>query len=861
MANSTTHLLPYPIRKARFSLGLTFRTAAGVLTDPTTPDTEVSSDGGATFADCTEEITTGGSSGFGYLTLTGAEMDNPLVMVSAKSANDAATPSILHPRNLALVGSGTLSAGSAGGGTLGTLLAYDVTNCFLRTTGGTGGGGTGGANNQARRILTYTTSTGTFTVTNWETTPDATTTYDVLLPEGVTLGMLRTLNPTTAGRTLVVDAAGLADANAVKLGPTGTGTTQTARDLGLSVLLAANQHVIVDSGTITTYTGNTLQTADVAARTPAALTANGNMKSSLVEILTTALTETSGQIAAAFKKFFNIAAPAATMDHGILVDTVTTASNLTNLPSIPANWLTAAGINAGALNGKGDWLLATGVPTNFSALLITAGGIVTDTAGTTTLLTRLTGARAGYLDNLNVGGAVASHADIVAVNQSASKHLLLVTVGQYSPGESYTIECRTFSATDGSAVNADSTPTLTATGAISGSLAANLGAVSNPATGVYRATYTNPGSPTLEQIRFDASTTIAGSTFTLSAYAQTVDEPTVVWTATDQSHLTAMFNKLPTNNIADETLLLAAIGTPMQAGSPMTLSGDLTPTMKTSVTTAATAATPIAASVTGAVGSVTGNVGGSVASVVGLTAANLDVAVSSRMVTFSLPSNFFQLGISAGGHIINVDNVTNLTNAPTAGDFTATMKASLNAATPASVVGAVGSVTAAVTLAANQHVIVDSGTVTNLTNLPAITANWLTAAGINAAALNGKGDWSTYAGGDTAGITTLLARIGGTLTISGGGVVLAAAGLDTVLIESGIAASAGLVNDAAAQLTAINARQALALIQSACAAVLAGAATTTVTIEPAGLPSAAARITATVDSSGNRSAVVLKVPT
>lgn len=37
--------------------------------------------------------------------------------------------------------------------------------------------------------------------------------------------------------------------------------------------------------------------------------------------------------------------------------------------------------------------------------------------------------------------------------------------------------------------------------------------------------------------------------------------------------------------------------------------------------------------------------------------------------------------------------VTNLTNAPTAGDFTATMKTSLNAATPASVVGAVGSVT------------------------------------------------------------------------------------------------------------------------------------------------------------------------
>lgn len=56
-------------------------------------------------------------------------------------------------------------------------------------------------------------------------------------------------------------------------------------------------------------------------------------------------------------------------------------------------------------------------------------------------------------------------------------------------------------------------------------------------------------------------------------------------------------------------------------------SGDLTATMKTSVTTAATAATPVAASVTGNVG---GNVVGSVGSVTGLTASNLDATVSSR---------------------------------------------------------------------------------------------------------------------------------------------------------------------------------------------------------------------------------------
>lgn len=39
------------------------------------------------------------------------------------------------------------------------------------------------------------------------------------------------LKPATAGRTVVVDAAGLVDANTVKVGPTGSGTAQTAGDI------------------------------------------------------------------------------------------------------------------------------------------------------------------------------------------------------------------------------------------------------------------------------------------------------------------------------------------------------------------------------------------------------------------------------------------------------------------------------------------------------------------------------------------------------------------------------------------------------------------------------------------------------
>lgn len=239
MANSTSHVLPYPIQNARYTLELAFRTSAGTPTDPTTPDTEFSTDGGATFSDCAEEITTGGANGMGYLTLTGAETNNNVLAIAAKSANCLTTPAILYPRVLASVGTGTLSAGSAGGGTLGTLLAYDVTGCFIRTTGGTGGGGTGGVNNQARKIVTYNVSTGAFTVSpNWETTPDATTTYDVLLPESVTLGMLQALNPTTAGRKLDVSAGGEAGIDWANIGsPT---TVQGFTNTTIGIVTAAS---------------------------------------------------------------------------------------------------------------------------------------------------------------------------------------------------------------------------------------------------------------------------------------------------------------------------------------------------------------------------------------------------------------------------------------------------------------------------------------------------------------------------------------------------------------------------------------------------------------------------------------------
>lgn len=75
----------------------------------------------------------------------------------------------------------------------------------------------------------------------------------------------------------------------------------------LAELDAANLPANIDA--ILLDTGTTLD-----GRIPAALTANGNMKCSLMEILTTALTETVGLLAGGFKKFFNVAAPTGTVN-------------------------------------------------------------------------------------------------------------------------------------------------------------------------------------------------------------------------------------------------------------------------------------------------------------------------------------------------------------------------------------------------------------------------------------------------------------------------------------------------------------------------------------------------------------------
>lgn len=71
-------------------------------------------------------------------------------------------------------------------------------------------------------------------------------------------------------------------------------------------------------------------------------------------------------------------------------------------------------------------------------------------------------------------------------------------------------------------------------------------------------------------------------------------------------------------------------------------------------------------------------------------------------------------------------------------------------------------------------------TATNLTNLPSIPANWITAAGINAAALNGKGDWNIGKTGYTATVSAINANVITAAAIQDAAITAAKLGADCI---------------------------------------------------------------------------------
>ena len=303
MTVSANDAHPYPLYNARYRVIFPLLDADGdLVTGATSPDSELSQDCG-TFADATNEATEiATSSGMYYLDLIATELDTKSTAIIVKSATAGmkTTPLVLYPVRLPVIRTGTAQAGASSTITLdsGASAKDDFYNgCYVNITNDTPSNVRG----QARRIIDYAGSTKVATIEGtWGTNPSSSSTFEILSTSENTSVIAWAGTPVTDPATV-----GIPDVNTIKV----SNTTQTAWDLGASVLLS--------SGTGTGQLDFT----------------SGVVKSNLTQILGTTLTETAGQIAAAFKQFFNIASPTSTMNTITTVTTTTTATNLTNAPT------------------------------------------------------------------------------------------------------------------------------------------------------------------------------------------------------------------------------------------------------------------------------------------------------------------------------------------------------------------------------------------------------------------------------------------------------------------------------------------------------------------------------------------------
>jgi len=207
--------LPFPVYNCAYRVTFPILDADGdLVTGATTPDSEISQNGG-TFADATNEATEiATASGMYYLDLAYTEMDTNTTAIIVKCATSGAktTPIVLYPRVLPVILTGTCQAGSAST-TIVLASAANTTDdyyngCIVRCTNETPAGATG----QARIITDYTGSSRTCTVAAWTVTP-TTGTYEILATESA---YAHKANLAQILGVAVLASSGLIEANATQ---------------------------------------------------------------------------------------------------------------------------------------------------------------------------------------------------------------------------------------------------------------------------------------------------------------------------------------------------------------------------------------------------------------------------------------------------------------------------------------------------------------------------------------------------------------------------------------------------------------------------------------------------------------------
>ncbi len=158
-----------------------------------------------------------------------------------------------------------------------------------------------------------------------------------------------------------------------------------------------------------------------------------------------------------------------------------------------------------------------------------------------TLLSRLTSTRAGYLDKLNITGNVAAQGDVLNVGNNTRVRATIPQVLERpdSGSESVPLTIELYDG-EGNMEAPDSTPTVTLAAQDGTDLSARVGSLSSPSTGRYTFNYTNAAAHSIEVLRWTVTVVEGGATRTYSYLTQLVDTSAVDFTSSDRSTIASI---------------------------------------------------------------------------------------------------------------------------------------------------------------------------------------------------------------------------------------------------------------------------------------------------------------------------------
>ena len=151
---------------------------------------------------------------------------------------------------------------------------------------------------------------------------------------------------------------------------------------------------------------------------------------------------------------------------------------------------------------------------------------------------RLTAARAGYLDNLNIGGNVAGSSEVLAIQNNTRVRVIVPQVMERPDSGSTLFKLHLYLYDNSGNMEApDSLPAITAENQSGTDRSSNLGTVTLEATGHYSVTYSLASGDSIEQLLFIWTVTEGGVARLHGSATQVVDTTAVDFTAADRTKL------------------------------------------------------------------------------------------------------------------------------------------------------------------------------------------------------------------------------------------------------------------------------------------------------------------------------------